>query len=114
MNKIVVYGHPFCPMVAPVISMLKQANVAYDYVNIYQDLEARQKVSEINNGYESVPTLIFPDGSILTEPSSRQLKFKLESIGYDVPTSAMLMANAPKLIFIMFILLWIFRMIEII
>jgi hypothetical protein len=40
---------------------------------------------EINNGNASVPTLVFPDGSTLTEPSTAVLRQKLQSLGYAVP-----------------------------
>ena len=42
------------------------------------DQEARQELIEINGGYASVPTLVFPDGSKLTEPSFSQIRQKLE------------------------------------
>ncbi|MGB1254124.1 MAG: glutaredoxin domain-containing protein, partial [Candidatus Promineifilaceae bacterium] len=77
-----VYGTPVCPMVTPVRSALKRANVEYTYVDIWVDDEARQQVRSINNGNESVPTLIFPDGSTLTEPSNKQLLSKLSSLGF--------------------------------
>jgi mycoredoxin len=81
-SPIVVYGHPGCPMVYPVRRLLDEQAVAYDYVNIYQDLDARVRVREINRGYESVPTLVFPDGSTLTEPSLSTLRRSLQAKGY--------------------------------
>jgi mycoredoxin len=90
---IIVYGHPFCPMLPPVLGMLKQARVEYDYINIHEDDEARQRVREINNGNESVPTLVFPDGSTLTEPSGMVLRKRLIAEGYTVPVSATLIGN---------------------
>jgi mycoredoxin len=62
--------------------LLDEQAVAYDYVNIHQDLDARVKVREINRGYESVPTLVFPDGSTLTEPSLNTLRGSLQAKGY--------------------------------
>jgi mycoredoxin len=32
----------------------------------------------INNGYRSVPTIIFPDGSMLVEPSLKELGEKIK------------------------------------
>lgn len=92
-NNIIVYAHPFCPMVGPTRSILKQAQAEYDDINIYEDIEAREHVREINNGLESVPTLLFPDGSTLTEPSAGELRAKLESMGYQVPLTALLTGN---------------------
>ena len=86
-NMIVLYGRPGCPMLAPVRGMLKRAKADYLYMDINQDMPSRLKVREINNGNESVPTLQFPDGSTLTEPTMSRLRAKLEEIGYDVPTT---------------------------
>lgn len=97
-QKIIVYGHPTCPMLPPVIGMLKRSKVDYIYINIHQDNDARQRVRDINNGNESVPTLVFPDGSTLTEPGVGQLKRKLQSVGYSVPLSAWLAGNAFNLL----------------
>jgi mycoredoxin len=108
-EKIVVYGHPACLMVGPVLAMLKQSKVDFEYVNLFDQPEAREMVREINNGYESVPTLVFPDGSTLTEPSGRQLKAKLEGDGYPVPLQAAIIGNAPQLIFIALIAFFILR-----
>jgi hypothetical protein len=32
---------------------------------------------EMNHGYRSVPTIIFPDGTVLVEPSWQELKEKV-------------------------------------
>ena len=80
-----MYGTPTCPMVPPVRGMLDRAQTPFDYVNIAEDAESRGKVMAINNGNASVPTLVFPDGSTLTEPSTAVLRQKLQSLGYKVP-----------------------------
>ena len=56
----------------------------YDYVDIREDEAGRLRVKEINDGNESVPTLVFGDGSTLTEPSSAVLFSHLESMGQDI------------------------------
>ena len=83
-KKIVLYGTPACSMIPSVRNILQRADADYEYVDIYKVLEARERVREINHGYESVPTLVFPDDSTLTEPSAGDLKSKLESLGYEV------------------------------
>ncbi|MCP4360248.1 MAG: hypothetical protein GY796_19755 [Chloroflexi bacterium] len=83
-KKIVMYGSPVCPMVGPVRGILQRAGAEFVYVDIYKDDDGRQTVRNINNGNESVPTLVFPDESTLTEPSGSQLKGKLEAMGYTV------------------------------
>jgi mycoredoxin len=82
-ESITVYGHAACPMVRPVLHALDAANVPYEYVDIRRDDgEGRVIVRNINNGNESVPTLVFPDGSTLTEPSLGTLSKKLSQAGY--------------------------------
>ncbi len=83
-QKIIVYGSPVCAMVPPVRRTLERANVDFEYIDIYFSEEARTRISEINSGYQSVPTLVFPDGSTLTEPSILELTTKLEILGYEV------------------------------
>ncbi len=92
--RILVYGHPACPAVGPVKAMLAQVQVEFDYVNIRQDPGAAARVRAINGGNESVPTLVFPDGSTLTEPSASALKHKLEAMGYRVSLWAWLVGNS--------------------
>ena len=93
MKPIIMYGHPACPMVLPMQGMLKAVGADYEYINIHQDEEARERVRAINRGDESVPTFVFPDGSTLTEPSSRALSAKLQAMGYRVPLRAHITAN---------------------
>lgn len=57
---------------------LDQHGITYDYINIEQNDEAAAYVTKVNGGRQSVPTIVFPDGSILVEPSARQLAAKFE------------------------------------
>jgi mycoredoxin len=83
-KKIVLYGSPACAGVPSVRNALERADAVYEYVDIHKVLEARERVREINHGYESVPTLVFPDGSTLTEPTRGELQAKLQSLGYEL------------------------------
>ena len=83
-KPLTLYGTPICPMLPPVRNLLKRANVDFTYVDISRDAEAKALVREINNGNESVPTLVFNDGQTLTEPSHQQLKTVLEQRGYTI------------------------------
>ncbi|MCA9994568.1 MAG: glutathione S-transferase N-terminal domain-containing protein [Anaerolineales bacterium] len=93
-DKVIVYGHATCPQVGPVRLLLRQSQVAFEYVDIHKDPEAAGRVRAINSGMESVPTLVFADGSTLTEPSASKLKAKLESMGYKVGLLAWLIGNS--------------------
>ncbi len=100
LDAIIVYGHPTCPGLGPVKGLLTQSKVKFEYIDIHQDSLAAARVCAINNGNESVPTLVFPDGSTLTEPTVGELKSKLESVGYQVGFVAWLIGNIWIIIFI--------------
>ncbi len=50
--------------------------IPYEYINIEEDDKAAEFIVRVNRGYRSVPTIVFPDGSILVEPSPRELASK--------------------------------------
>ena len=81
-QPIIVYGHPFCGDVPPVRQILRAARAPHKYVDILLNPDARRHVAEINNGNLSVPTLIFPDNTTLTEPAPALLESKLKGLGY--------------------------------
>lgn len=97
-TPIILYGTPTCPGLPPVRGLLKQARIPHDYIDISRDRIAAARVREINNGFESVPTLELPNGVILTEPSAGELKAELERLGYRVGPVAWLIGNAWRLV----------------
>jgi mycoredoxin len=89
--------------------ILNQAKISHDYVNIHKDAQAAEIVRGINRGYESVPTLIFPDGSTLTEPSNLELKEKLASLGLEIENGSWLAENLRSVILgavVLILLVW--------
>jgi mycoredoxin len=46
-------------------------------VKLEGNSKATDFVMKINDGYQSVPTIVFPDGSILVEPHWEELKAKI-------------------------------------
>ena len=99
-DAIIVYGHPNCPLIGPIKGLLTQSKVKFEYIDIHKDNVAAAQVREINNGHESVPTLVFPDGSSLTEPSVGELKIKLESLGHKVGLVAWLIGYRRLIFFV--------------
>lgn len=79
-SRIQVYATPYCIDTRIARRVLDTMQIAYDFIDIRQDEAAARFVEEINNGYRSSPTIIFPDGSILVEPSAGQLKAKLREL----------------------------------
>ena len=58
---------------------LDQHDVAYAFVDIDEDAEARAYCDEVHSGSWIVPTIAFPDGDILCNPSLKELTAKVES-----------------------------------
>ena len=79
--QITLYGTTWCSGTWFARSLLDERQILYQWVDIDQDPQAAAYVEEINKGYRSVPTIIFPDGSILVEPSQSELEHKLKALG---------------------------------
>lgn len=75
--KIIVYGTVWCGDTRRARQFFEQNHIEYQWVDIDQDKTARAYVEEVNNGYRSVPTILFPDGSLLVEPTVSELARKM-------------------------------------
>jgi len=78
--KITMYGAEWCGDCRRSKKFLETNKVEYNYINVEEDLSAAEKVKEINNGMQSIPVIIFEDGTHLTEPSDTDLRVKLQSL----------------------------------
>jgi mycoredoxin len=76
-RQIRVYGTAWCPDCSRAKQVFNKTNVQFTWIDIEQDPEAAEYVEKVNQGYKSVPTIIFPDGSVLVEPSNAELESKL-------------------------------------
>jgi mycoredoxin len=77
-GKLLIYGVTWCGDCRRTQRFLQANKIEYDFINIDHDKHGEQIVIEVNHGFRSVPTIIFPDGSILVEPSDHQLAQKLK------------------------------------
>lgn len=76
-NVIVMYSTAWCGDCRRAKRFFDQHSVAYQNIDIEQDPTGRAVVEQINRGRHSVPTIVFPDGSVLVEPSNAELAAKL-------------------------------------
>jgi mycoredoxin len=74
---IVLYSKPWCYDCKRARTVLAEMNAPFLDVDIEEDPVGREFIKKINNGFESVPTIIFPDSSRLVEPSNNELIEKL-------------------------------------
>ncbi len=80
-DNIVVYGTTWCPDCVRAKRVFKKNNIEFQWIDIGQDPAARVFVEEANNGMRIVPTILFPDGETLAEPSNSELSEKLSILG---------------------------------
>ncbi|MFM8384187.1 MAG: glutaredoxin domain-containing protein [Actinomycetota bacterium] len=80
MAEITMYGADWCGDCRRSKRFLDSNSVAYNYIDVETDTSASDKVIEINGGMRSIPVMVFPDGTHLTEPSDNALKEKLEAL----------------------------------
>ena len=76
-TMIKFYGTSWCPSSRRAKKILVNKRIEFEWINIDEDLAGRKFVLEVNNGNRSVPTIVFPDGDVLVEPSNAELKKKL-------------------------------------
>ena len=77
-KQICVYGTTWCPDTRRSRQCLDRLGTDYVWYDIEQDKDACAFVEKVNKGKRSVPTILFPDGSILVEPSDAQLEKKCQ------------------------------------
>jgi thioredoxin reductase (NADPH) len=77
MDRIKVYGAPWCPDCRRAKKFLGEHRIAYDWIDVDQDAGGLRVVQELQNGGRTIPTIVFGDGSLLLEPSNDELAAKL-------------------------------------
>jgi mycoredoxin len=79
-DEIVLYGTRWCYDCLKSVKVLKRQGVPYRWIDIDTDPEGYEFVKTVNGGMKSVPTILFPDGDMLVEPSNDELVEKLKLI----------------------------------
>ncbi len=76
-EEIVIYGTMWCGDCRRARAVFDRLQVPYRWVDVDRDVDAARLVESLNRGFRSVPTILWPDGSMLVEPSSEELARKL-------------------------------------
>ena len=77
-QRIQVFGAKTCTDTARSRHFLDRNRVSYEWIDVDEDGEALAYIQEVNGGVRRTPTIVFPDGSILVEPSNEDLAGKVE------------------------------------
>ncbi len=76
-SQIVMYTTNVCVDCIRAKAFFEANRISYLQIGIEGDEQATRFVTQINRGFHSVPTIVFPDGAILVEPTWEQLRRKL-------------------------------------
>jgi mycoredoxin len=83
-SSFTMYTTPWCGYCHRLKSQLDREGIAYEVVDIEQDPGAAALVESANNGNQTVPTLVYSDGTAQTNPSLAQVKAKLADLGTEL------------------------------
>jgi mycoredoxin len=75
-----MYTTPWCGYCQRLKGQLAREGISYEIVDIEQVPEAAKIVESVNDGNQTVPTLVYADGSAQTNPSLAQVKEKLAAL----------------------------------
>ena len=77
MSDIKVYGTTWCGDCTRAKQFMDENGVSYNWTDVDEETQYQDYIKGLNNGQLRVPTIIFPDGSILVEPSNKELAEKI-------------------------------------
>ena len=73
MSDLIVYGASWCPDVKRSRALLDAKGVEYDYLDVEADSGAEESVRALQIGERRIPTIVWPVGTHLVEPSDDEL-----------------------------------------
>jgi mycoredoxin len=76
-DLVTMYSTVWCGYCRRLKDQMDREGIAYRVIDIEDDPSAADIVMAVNGGNQTVPTLVFPDGSALTNPSIKDVKDKL-------------------------------------
>ena len=77
---LTMYSTTWCGYCHRLRSQLDREGIGYRIVDIERDNAAAKFVMGVNGGNQTVPTVRFPDGSTLTNPTINQVKQQLGTV----------------------------------
>ncbi|HEX3920778.1 MAG TPA: mycoredoxin, partial [Streptosporangiaceae bacterium] len=79
-QPLTMYTTPWCAFCKRLKRQLAADGIEMVEVDIEQDPAAADYVMSVNGGFQTVPTVVFPDGSALTNPSAATVKERLQEL----------------------------------
>ena len=78
--SFVMYSTSWCGYCKRLKSQLADLDISFEEINIEEVAGTAEIVEKVNGGNQTVPTLVFSDGSAMTNPSAKQVQEKLQSL----------------------------------
>jgi len=79
MSELTMYSTSWCGYCRRLKLQLDEAGIAYREIDIERNEAAASFVERVNGGNQTVPTLLYPDGSTATNPSFAEVKAALQT-----------------------------------
>jgi mycoredoxin len=79
-SPLTMYTTQWCAFCKRLKRQLAADGVEMSEIDIEQDPAAAEYVMSVNGGFQTVPTVVFPDGSALTNPSATMVKERLREL----------------------------------
>ena len=76
-GTITMFSTTWCGYCRRLKGQLDRAGIGYTEVNIEEVPKAADYVMQVNGGNQTVPTVVFPDGTAATNPSLAEVKARL-------------------------------------
>jgi mycoredoxin len=76
-GTITMFSTPWCGYCRGLKSGLDREGITYTEVNIERHPASADYVMRLNGGNQTVPTVVFPDGTSATNPSLAQVRLRL-------------------------------------
>ena len=77
---VTMYSTTWCGYCSRLKSQMKREGIAFDVVDIEQQPEAAALVERVNGGNQTVPTLVYADGTAQTNPPLKDVKAKVAAL----------------------------------
>jgi len=79
-QPLTMYTTNWCAFCRRLKSQLAAEGIDMAEVNIEEEPAAADYVMSVNGGFQTVPTVVFPDGSTMTNPSLADVKQRLSEL----------------------------------
>jgi mycoredoxin len=78
--ELTMYTTSWCGFCRNLKSQLSRVGIEMAEVDIEKDEAAAEYVMSVNGGNQTVPTVLFPDGSVMVNPSAAQVQARLATL----------------------------------